>query len=45
MTDFVGKKCDLCGPDVSGDCQLRGPAEVRVTLASHWSILASHWSG
>ena len=22
MTDFVGKKCDLCGASVSGDCQL-----------------------
>ena len=43
MTDFVGKKCDLCGPHVSGDCQLR--AEVR--LASHWSklsVLSSDWS-
>lgn len=44
MTDFVGKKCDLCGPHVSGDCQLP-PAEVR--LASHWSnpsLLSSDWS-
>ena len=52
MTDFVGKKCDLCGPHVSGDCQLR--PEVRLSLVktlntrlslvktinSHWSMLS-----